>query len=64
MQYPSTDESLYWEQRVTEEVNPIVERVENQSTANDEVAGHLSLRLPSVIETRFEKVNTKGEHLI
>lgn len=49
MQYPSTDESLYWEQRVTEEVNPILESVENQSTANDEVAGHLSLRLPSVI---------------
>lgn len=57
VQYPSTDESLYWEQRVTEEVNPIVESVENQSTANDEVSGHPSLRLPSVIETSFEKAN-------
>lgn len=46
MQYPSPDESLYWEQRVTEEVNPIVESPENQSTANDEVTGSLSLSYP------------------
>lgn len=51
MQYPNTNESLYWEQRVTEEVNPVVESLENQSAANDEVSRSIALQLLPVIET-------------